>query len=122
MSVSSRSWNSGSQCSMPPCRRCSDTLRYTGSAAASGPKCARQPVRKRDTLSASSDSSATGRSTRLSQRPVERCVAGSKRRMFSTSSPNRSRRTGSLSPAGNTSKMPPRVANSPGSITVSARP
>ena len=51
-----------------------------------------------------------------------RWVAGSNTRIDSMVSPNRSSRTGSGSPAGNRSMMPPRMAYSPGSITVPARP
>jgi len=44
--------------------------------------------------------------------PVVRCVIGSKLRIFSTSSPNMSSRTGSSKPGGNRSTMPPRTAYS----------
>ena len=55
-------------------------------------------------------------------RSALRWVPGSKMRIDSMVSPNRSSRTGSGSPAGKMSMMPPRMAYSPGSITVPARP
>ena len=70
----------------------------------------------------SSGTSETGRRVRRWRRSALRWVPGSKMRINSMVSPNRSRRTGSASPAGKMSMMPPRMAYSPGSITVPARP
>ena len=107
---------------MPGCRRPSETDRYSGSEAASWPNSSRQPVRKRATLSRSSATSLTGRRTSFWRLAALRWVSGSKLRMLSMVSPNRSRRTGSAAPEAKMSTMPPRMANSPGSITVAARP
>ncbi len=46
-----------------------------------------------------------------------RCVSGSKVRIESTSSPNRSTRYGTSEPIGNRSISPPRTAYSPGDTT-----
>ena len=59
--------------------------------------------------SASRNTSPTGRSDSRSSASPLRWVPVSKRRMPSISSPNRSSRTGSGSPAGNRSMMPPRT-------------
>ncbi len=73
-------------------------------------------------LAWSSDTSLTGRRAKNVAGSVLRWVAGSKRRTLSIVSPKKSSRTGSPSPEGKMSMMPPRTAYSPGSITVSARP
>ena len=72
-------------------------------------------------LAGSSGTSLTGRSTSSATLALLRCVPVSKRFMLSMLSPNRSSRTGSASPAAKMSRMPPRVAYSPGSITVPVR-
>ena len=94
------SWNSGTQCSIPGCRRPSETAWYSGSSSAPAPNSSRQPSRKRVTLAASIGTSETGRSTSASMVPVLRWVEVSNRRMLSMVSPNMSSRTGSASPAG----------------------
>ena len=66
---------------------------------------ARVPVPSRNSLAGSSAAASTG--------PLPRWSAGSKARRDSISSPNHSTRTGSGWPAGKTSTMPPRRANSP---------
>ena len=72
-------------------------------------------------VSASSRASDTGDKDTDLRCPVERCVAGSKVRIDSSSEPNMSSRTGSSNPGGNTSMTPPRTAYSPRSLTVEAR-
>jgi hypothetical protein len=72
-------------------------------------------------LASSRRTSLTGRSISSSDSPVVCCDIGSKRRMRSISSPNRSMRSGSSAPGGRMSAMSPRKAYSPASITISAR-
>ena len=71
--------------------------------------------------SLSSRASLTGSKVTSLSCLVERWVSGSKARMDSSVSPNRSSRTGSSDEGGKTSITPPRMANSPRSETVEAR-
>ena len=55
---------------------------------------------KRWIAASSSSTSLTGRSTKPSSAPIERCVSGSKLRRLSSVSPKKSRRIGCAAPAG----------------------
>ena len=78
-------------------------------------------VEERHGLASSSNRSTAGTISTTSTGPTERCESGSKRRSDSTMSPTNSMRTGCTSEAGKTSRMPPRSANEPCSVTGSSR-
>jgi hypothetical protein len=71
-------------------------------------------------LASSRMTSETGASSTRATASVVRWVSGSKRRAASSTSPKRSSRTGSSAPGGKMSMSPPRIAKSPGSVTVGA--
>ena len=77
---------------------------------------------RKDTASSSSSKRSTaGTISTTSTGPIERWESGSNRLSDSTMSPTNSMRTGCSSEAGNTSRMPPRSANEPCSVTGSSR-
>ena len=69
----------------------------------------------------SAPSSAAGASSSASASPSDRWVKVENHRICSISSPNSSRRAARSSVAPKTSRMPPRIANCPRSVTWSAR-
>lgn len=73
------------------------------------------------TSGVSSSSRLGGRSTRATSPGSERWSATEKARIWSTSSPKNSMRYGCSDVGGNTSRMPPRTANSPRRDTMSTR-
>ena len=77
-------------------------------------------MRKRSMASFSVGYSRAGRMRIPSRLSLsERCVSGSKKRIESTSVSKKSMRQGCMAPIGKTSRMEPRMENSPCSITVS---
>ena len=66
-------------------------------------------------------SSRAGQTCAASSLEIDSCVAGSKTRRSSTSSPNHSARQGRARSTPNTSTMPPRTAKSPGTETALSR-
>ncbi len=90
---------------------------YSRTRVGSPSTCSRQRERKAVRAASSIGNSRPGSSRTSGTGYRLRWVSGSKVRMLSTSSPNRSTRYGTSEPIGNRSISPPRTAYSPGETT-----
>ena len=92
-----------------------------GRLSASSSACSSRAAASPASPSSTNVNSTAGLSAASCRFSIERCVVASKLRMESISSSNHSTRTGAVRFGANTSRMPPRTANSPRPSTFSTR-